>query len=200
MSLETLLMVILLAVGYWLIRQQITHLVQRFGKQKQVAESRIEYITGVLQISLAVVAIILLGVVIGFNYRDVGLFFGSVIALLGVALFAQWSILSNVTASVMVFFFFPYRVGDVIRVLDGENSIEGKLKEVTLFHVILVDDEHEVFTFPNALIFQKAVHIKSGANEYRNAKFQERKPQEPKAQEMPAGGVADQPSPDSNRE
>ena len=102
-----------------------------------------------------------MGVITGFGYEDVGLIFTSLFAVLGVALFAQWSILSNVTASVIVFFFFPYHVGDHVRIVDGEDSIEGIIEEITLFHVIL-KFEDKIATYPNSLVFQKAVVITKG--------------------------------------
>ena len=165
MTFETLIFLFLLAVGYWLAKSQIKKVVANLGLKNGVAETRIVYVNAVLQISLGIVALILLGVIIGFNYRDVGLFFGSIFAFVGVALFAQWSILSNVTASVIVFFFFPYRVGDYVKILDGENSIDGKIKEISLFHVILQSDDLQIFTFPNSLVFQKAVQIKATATD-----------------------------------
>ena len=95
--------------------------------------------------------------------KDFGIFFSSVFAILGVALFAQWSILSNITASILVFFFFPYRVGHRVKILDGENSIEGILDEITLFHVILIDELGNRLTYPNSMAFQKAVIISTNS-------------------------------------
>jgi len=75
---------------------------------------------------------------------------------LGVALFAQWSILSNITASLIIFFGFPYRVGDTVRVIDGDEDITGIVEEITLFHVLIRKGENMI-TYPNSLILQKAV-------------------------------------------
>jgi small-conductance mechanosensitive channel len=146
-------------VFYILARRIITRLVHRIGKERNVAENRIDYVNATLKVSLAIVSVVAIGMVIGIDQKDLGLFFGSVIALLGVALFAQWSILSNLTASVIVFFFFPYRVGDFICILDSENSIAGQIKEISLFHVILIDENDVIITFPNSMVFQKAVKI-----------------------------------------
>lgn len=95
----------------------------------------------------------------GINIDDLGVFLGSFVAVLGVTLFAQWSILSNATASVLIFFFFPYRVGDSITILDGDNTVAGTIKEIALFHVILTGDAGKMITFPTSLIFQKAVTV-----------------------------------------
>ena len=72
-------------------------------------------------------------------------------------MFAQWSILSNVTASIIIFFTFPARVGDSIRIVDGDNSVEGKIKEISLFQIELNDQDGNLIMYPNNLLLQKPV-------------------------------------------
>jgi small-conductance mechanosensitive channel len=146
-------------VVYGLVRKHIHGLVRRIGLERKVTQNRVDYVASVMVLVWTVIAVIVAGMVAGLNYQDVGVFFGSAIAVLGVALFAQWSILSNITASVIVFFFFPYRVGDYVKILDGDNSIEGIIREISLFHVILTGPKNEISTYPNSMIFQKAVQI-----------------------------------------
>lgn len=99
---------------------------------------------------------ILLITFLGVEYSQISIFLSSIFAVLGVALFAQWSILSNITASLVIFFGFPYRVGDRIRVVDKDDDIAGVIEEITLFHV-LIKKGNELITYPNTLILQKAV-------------------------------------------
>jgi small-conductance mechanosensitive channel len=74
-----------------------------------------------------------------------------------VALFAQWSILSNITASLLIFFGFPYRVGDWVKICDKDDDITGHIIEISTFHVILQRLNGDIVTYPNSLILQKAV-------------------------------------------
>lgn len=159
MSVKSLLLIAVIVGGYLLGRKALHKLVARIGLERRVSSSRIQYVTTVMTLALAAVAMVAAGMVIGIDYDKVGLFFTSAFAVLGAALFAQWSILSNVTASVIVFFFFPYRVGDFVRIVDGDNSIEGSIEEITLFHVILRDKSERTVTYPNSMVFQKAVII-----------------------------------------
>jgi small-conductance mechanosensitive channel len=146
------------AVSYFVVKSMIKRLVRKIGQEKRIAMRRVQYVQFILTGFWTIVTLAILGVITGFSYKDVGLIFTSIFAVLGVALFAQWSILSNVTASVIVFFFFPYHVGDHVKVIDGDNTIEGIILEITLFHVILkFEDTH--ITYPNSLVFQKAVVI-----------------------------------------
>lgn len=157
MSQIGLLLAIILV--YFLVKSKIGVIVNLYGKDKDISKVRINYVKSVLIISWTIVMLSLIGVITGFGIGDFGIFFTSIFAVLGVAFFAQWSILSNVTASVIVFFFFPYRVGDKVKIHDGDNSIEGIIEEITLFHVILNNNRGRIATYPNSMVFQKAVSI-----------------------------------------
>lgn len=146
------------AVMYFFVKVMIKRLVRKIGREKSIAMRRVQYVQFILTLFWTIITIAVIGIITGFGYDDVGLIFTSIFAVLGVALFAQWSILSNVTASVIVFFFFPYHVGDHVRIVDGDDSIEGILEEITLFHVILKFGD-KLATYPNSLVFQKAVVI-----------------------------------------
>lgn len=115
------------------------------------------YIRKVLQIALTIVYLSLLGLLIGIQYSEVTLFLSSVFAIVGVALFAQWSILSNLTASLVIFFGMPYRIGDRIRVMDRDDSVTGVIEEISLFCVQVRDDNKNLATFPNNMFLQRAV-------------------------------------------
>ena len=162
MASNVLLTILLVFIGYLIIKKTLTSIVQRVGFERGINPDRIRYVLSVLNFSLGVFAILIVGALTGIGYKQFSFFMSSVLAILGVALFAQWSILSNITASVMVFFFFPYRVGDYVKILDGENTIEGKIIEIALFHVILNDEKGKLITFPNSMVFQKAVVIERG--------------------------------------
>lgn len=149
---------LIMAVSYFFVKSMIKRLVRKIGREKRIALRRIQYVEFILIGFWTIITLAILGVITGFSYKEVGLIFTSIFAVLGVALFAQWSILSNVTASVIVFFFFPYHVGDHVKVIDGENTIEGIIVEITLFHVILSYEAKHI-TYPNSLVFQKAVVI-----------------------------------------
>lgn len=130
--------------------------IHRFGARNDVSLYRIKYIAKTTNIVLSVFFLVVLANISGLEYSQISFFLSSVFAVIGIALFAQWSILSNITASLIIFFGFPYRVGDNIKIIDGEEAIYGVIEEITLFHV-LIKREDELITYPNSLILQKGV-------------------------------------------
>ncbi|WP_163133428.1 mechanosensitive ion channel domain-containing protein [Agarivorans sp. Alg241-V36] len=159
MTINTLLFVALALIVFYLGQNKLNKLVLSYGEARNIAKARIHYVSWVLRSALVLLLVMVVSIISDLGFNDFGVFFSSIFAVIGVALFAQWSILSNVTASIIVFFFFPYRVGHQVKILDGDNSVEGRLEEITLFHVILVADNGSTLTYPNAMVFQKAVVI-----------------------------------------
>jgi small-conductance mechanosensitive channel len=131
--------------------------IRRLGEGKDVAASRIKYLTKTGNIALFVTFVFVICLILGLGYGEVSLFLSSVFAVIGVALFAQWSILSNITASMVIFFGFPYRVGDAIKVTDSDFDLSGTVEEISLFHVLIRNQEGNLITYPNNLILQKPV-------------------------------------------
>jgi small-conductance mechanosensitive channel len=93
------------------------------------------------------------------DFRNLGLVLSSVFAVIGIALFAQWSILSNVTSGVIMFFTFPYKIGDYIKIHDKDVPCEGIIEDIKTFHIILHTTDNEIVTYPNSMMLQKGVSI-----------------------------------------
>ncbi|MCF8330795.1 MAG: mechanosensitive ion channel family protein [Crocinitomicaceae bacterium] len=87
-------------------------------------------------------------------------FITSLITVLGIAFFAQWSILSNITSSLILFFNHPVKIGQRIRVLDREYEVEGKLIDISFYFLYIKTDADELVTIPTSVALQKTLIIK----------------------------------------
>ncbi len=143
--------------AFYFIQRNLKYMVQRLADKKQVSAARTSMVTRFLTSVLFFITLSLMAVSLGLGYHDVALFVSSAFAVLGVALVAQWSILSNLTAGVLIFFVFPYRIGDRIKVVDKDEDIRGIIEEIALFHVLIKRDDGNLITYPNSQILQKSV-------------------------------------------
>ncbi len=87
-------------------------------------------------------------------------FITSLITVLGIAFFAQWSILANITSSLILFFNHPVKIGQRIRVLDKEYEMEGKLIDISFYFLYIKTDAGELVTIPTSVALQKTMVIK----------------------------------------
>ncbi|MEX6626695.1 mechanosensitive ion channel domain-containing protein [Tenacibaculum salmonis] len=107
-----------------------------------------------------VVFFFLLLLTLGIELKQIGVFASSILAVLGVGFFAQWSMLSNLTASVILFFYHPMRIGDTIKIIDKEYDFTGEVKNITGFYVLLyVAEGNRKITIPNTTILYKGIEL-----------------------------------------
>tara|TARA_B100000073_G_C23742195_1_gene574059 strand:+ start:4066 stop:4551 length:486 start_codon:yes stop_codon:yes gene_type:complete len=137
-------------------------LITKIANKKNIGDYRRNFVLKTLNIISIIAIFMVTTTLIGVKYSEISIFLSSIFAIIGVALFAQWSILSNITASFIIFFNFPYKIGDEIKVIDTDGDISGTIVEISLFHVLIQQGE-DLITYPNSLILQKAV-IKKKVN------------------------------------
>ena len=102
----------------------------------------------------------------GVKAEDMAWLFSSVFAVIGIALFAIWSILSNVTSGVIMFFSCPFKIGDHIKIHDKEFPIEAKIEDIKAFQMHLRTSEGELIVYPNNLVLQKAISLVKKESSY----------------------------------
>ena len=152
------IVMVLLYLGVFIIAQhQLKKWIKNQAIKKQVNEVRSRLVTRLISYFMFFVTLSVIAISLGLGYQEVSLFVSSAFAVLGVALFAQWSILSNITAGVLIFFVFPYRIGDRIKIVDKDEDMSGIIVEISLFHILIKRDSGDVMTYPNSLMLQKGV-------------------------------------------
>ncbi|MCS0025670.1 mechanosensitive ion channel family protein [Vibrio antiquarius] len=151
------LMGIIVLIAYRILKRIVNRAILNLATSKGVKKARLSFILRCFNVVLLFLTASVFAIITGIGYGDVSLFLSSIFAVLGVAFIAQWSILSNITASFLIFFVFPYRVGDRIKVVDKDEDISGEIQEISMFHVLIKHDNGNLITYPNNQILQKAV-------------------------------------------
>ena len=82
------------------------------------------------------------------NVQSVLVVLGAILATIGIGFFAGWSILSNVTASIIMFWRLPMHVGDRVG-LTGNQSFVAVVEEFTPFYIIREDLGGTLIALPN---------------------------------------------------
>ncbi|GGG51389.1 mechanosensitive ion channel domain-containing protein [Bizionia arctica] len=139
-----------------LISKKVIH---KIGKKTGINDARIQLISRYSTVTLVLIALLVETFIFGAQLKDLALVFSSVFAVLGIALFAIWSILSNITSGVIMFFSFPYKVGDKIQIHDKDFPIEAIIEDIRAFQLHLRLDNGNLVTYPNNLMLQKAVTL-----------------------------------------
>ncbi|MEP5611477.1 MAG: mechanosensitive ion channel domain-containing protein [Cyclobacteriaceae bacterium] len=148
---------LVLIIFYMISRKILVGVVLRRALKNNFEETRATYIKKAVTAGLVIILIVLVGIVWEISMSGLSVYVASFLTIAGVGLFANWSIISNITASVILFFFFPFKIGSKVRVVDGDNSAEGEVVGLSLFSIrIKREDGNEVYV-PNNLAIQKTI-------------------------------------------
>jgi small-conductance mechanosensitive channel len=150
---------IVVILGYFITYYTTKVFINNSLKQTHLQRGRRKMIIKAVHLVSFLAASILLSAIWGLKQNEIAVFVGTLLTALGIAFFAQWSLLSNITSSLLLFFNHPVKIGDTLKVLDKEYPFEGEVTDLTYFFVHLKSANGEIITIPNSLLLQKSVSV-----------------------------------------
>lgn len=130
-----------------------------FGLQRKTIVLKV---ANSIMLTIATVSLV---AVWGIKSNQIFTFITSVLTVIGIAFMAQWSLLANITAGLILFFNHPLRIGDTIQIIDKDYPMEGQIEDITMFFLHLKDKDQKVYTIPNAIVIQKTLTITDSPRE-----------------------------------
>lgn len=188
---SNLIVTILVLIIFMVVnRLLLPHIAKLAAKSKLNEEaSKKTYHTARLITGVITIAILLL--VWGVDFSGLIVLSTSIIALTGVALFASWSLLSNITAYFVLLFQNSFSKGNFIRIIDGDNYMEGYIADINLFTTRLITKDEEEIAYPNNLVLTRPIIINPkqqwqgiGKSTDKHLPLQAEQPSEPDEQEL----------------
>ena len=156
---DEILKTLVLLIIFIIIRSILKVSIKKIGQKSGINDARIGLISRYSTFTLILIFLLFLSYLFGATLENLTLLFSSVFAVIGIGLFAIWSILSNITSGIIMFFSFPYKVGDKIKIHDKDSPLEGIIEDIRAFQLHLRLDNGDLVTYPNNLILQKAVTL-----------------------------------------
>ena len=152
---ETVVVIVVLTVTHIFTRRSINGMLKKihFTLQRRKLTLRM------INLLLTITAIVFISAIWGVNQSDIVVFISSVMAILGIAFVAQWSLLSNITAGLILFFNHPLKIGDHIKILEKDFVIEGIVNDITFFFIHIKTESKEKITLSNTIVLQKTISI-----------------------------------------
>ncbi|KOH43134.1 mechanosensitive ion channel domain-containing protein [Sunxiuqinia dokdonensis] len=152
---QTVIVLVLLLAIRFIIKHSINRTLKKFNFTLQRRKMTLK----IMNFFIIMSAIIALTGIWGIEREKLMIFISSVLTILGIAFFAQWSILANITAGLILYFNHPMKLGDHIRILEKDFIIEGEVHDVTFFFVHIISPEGDRITIPNSIVLQKNLSV-----------------------------------------
>lgn len=146
---------------FFIIRFIVNWSVKKTWKVRGYVRERLIVVRRATSFILIIVFGLILSSIWGIDQSEIILFVTSILTVIGIAFFAQWSILSNITAGLILFFNNDIRYGEYLTVLEKDNNINGIVIEIGVLFTRLKTDEGKVISIPNSIIIQKMISVEN---------------------------------------
>jgi len=145
----------------YIIISTVSHfIVKKVGNKFTYTSIRVKIIKKLLNLIYFALFFNIILFIWGVKQSELMYFITSLLTVLGIAFFAQWSIISNITSSLIIFFNHPVKIGDTITIIDKDYEIEGQISDIGIFFVSIRVNDLEKITIPNNVFIQKMVKKK----------------------------------------
>lgn len=159
---ETFIVLIL----YFITYQICAKIIKNTLSKRHFITARGALIRRVLNILFLTISLIFITLIWGVKQSDLTIYLGSALSIVGVAFFAQWSLFSNITSSIIIFFNHPIKINDFIRILEAKDyEICGTIQNIGIFFITLMTENGEEITLPNNIFIQKSIKKEIKRNE-----------------------------------
>lgn len=124
-------------------------------------KSRMIVIYKIITFLIYCTILVLIAFIWGVDEKQLIIYISSFLTILGIAFFAQWSLLSNITAGLILFINYPVKIGDTITILEKDNNTTGEIIDIGAFFITLKTNDNEMITIPNSVVLQKSISYKT---------------------------------------
>lgn len=154
---ETVILLLILIIIKLFSNKATGRILQRFDVDIQ----RNKISKKIINLFMIIGTVLALAGIWNIDQTQLIVFLTSMLTILGIAFVAQWSILSNITSSLILFFTHPLKIGEEIEVLDKDYSVFGKVEDISFFFIHIRDANGNLITIPNNVALQKTIVTKN---------------------------------------
>lgn len=154
---------LILLVGYFLQRG-IARFLTRLGQRYPLPPQLLMPLRGGLRWFIMGSAVIIVLERLGVSATVLWTALSGFVAVAAIAFFAMWSVLSNLLCAVLIFTVGPFRIGDVVELVDtlDKPGVKGRVVAINLLYTTLIEDAEagsgsSMVQVPNSLFFQRSV-------------------------------------------
>lgn len=148
---------IVLVLVFLILKVFTKRLIRKVGLRFNYQSGRIKITNKIANALLGILVLVFLMVIWGVKQADLVVFLSTILTILGVAFFAQWSLISNITSTMIIFFNHPIKLGDALTIMEKDYEIEGVLNDIGVFFITIKTKDNKKITLPSNIFLQKMI-------------------------------------------
>ncbi len=170
-AVERAIVVGIVALAAIVVLRMGRRLILGIQRSRNLPDAAVLPIRRFLRVTILILALLIALQLVGVPMTTVWTAVSGLLALIAIGFIAVWSVLSNAMCSFLLMIFKPFRIGDMVEIIDtaaGPN-VGGRVTDVTLMFVVLREEAGEgdggpasLIQVPNNIFFQKTIRRRAG--------------------------------------
>jgi small-conductance mechanosensitive channel len=163
------LQILLILVAAFVVQRFVARCLSRLGERYPLPPELLVPLRGGLRWLIMGSALIVVAERLGVSATVLWTALSGFVAVAAVAFFAMWSVLSNLLCAVLIFTVGPFRIGDVVELVDTTDKpgVKGRVVAINLLFTTLIELPEAggaLVQVPNSQFFQKSVRRWRGSD------------------------------------
>ncbi|MDA9774128.1 mechanosensitive ion channel [Saprospiraceae bacterium] len=144
-------------ITFFLLSKALQRIIDRVGLKYVYRKTRIKIVKKIIALVVFMTLVGTLLLIWAIAPTKLAGYIVSLFTVLGIAFLAQWSILSNITSTLIIFFNHQVNIGDSIVILDKDYPVEGIVSDIGIFFIIIKLNDNEYVSLPSNVFMQKLI-------------------------------------------
>lgn len=136
----------------WVLQRLLHRHFNRLARHAPISTGTLLILRRAISVSLWLAFGLLLLRQAGVNVDGIWTMLASMLAVIGVGLLAVWTMVSNITASLFIWIWRPYELGETIELLPA--NFKGRAVDRSLMYTTLREEDGTLLMVPNNQFFQ----------------------------------------------
>lgn len=154
-AVKVLPLALLVLIGAAFVQFVLNRGIDLMARRARMSSSDLLPVKKVVKSLLFLVTAILILTLFGVNLGGLWAVLSTILAMIAIGFVAVWSLLSNVSCTVIILLFRPFSIGDELE-FSGE-PVKGKVVDLNFLFTTLREEDGTLIQIPNNHFFQKAV-------------------------------------------
>jgi small-conductance mechanosensitive channel len=156
----TVVLLIAASIVIFLLKRLLHNWLRRVEARLGLPYEVVLTVTRITSSVLWVITVMVILEIWGIGVGGVWTLLVSAATLIGVGFLATWTMVSNITASLLIMIWRPFRLGDTVEVLP--EKLKGRVVDRDLMFVVLREEAGSAIRIPNNMFFQKMFRVSDG--------------------------------------
>lgn len=135
-------------------------LISLAAKRASLVKGDLAPVARAVRWAIRALAVVAIAGALGFELGGIWAMVSTVLAMVAIGFVAVWSVLSNMSATMLILVLRPFQIGDDVEI--AGDPVKGRVVDLNFFYTTLLGSDGRLMQVPNNIFFQRTLKRRKG--------------------------------------